>query len=61
MDAMFQWFDERPLGVASIGQVHRVTLRDGRPAVVKVGGEDKDKLLELCRNPTAESLGGWRT
>lgn len=37
MDAIFQSFDERPLGAASIGQVHRVTLRDGRPAVVKVG------------------------
>ncbi|CAM9857266.1 unnamed protein product [Laminaria digitata] len=36
MDAMFRTFDERPLGAASIGQVHRVTLSDGRPAVVKV-------------------------
>lgn len=36
MDAVFQSFDERPLGAASIGQVHRVTMRDGRPAVVKV-------------------------
>lgn len=28
--------DEKPLGAASLAQVYRVTLRDGRPAVVKV-------------------------
>lgn len=48
MDAIFQSFDERPLGAASIGQVHRVTLRDGRPAVVKV----------RCAGASSWSFGG---
>jgi predicted unusual protein kinase regulating ubiquinone biosynthesis (AarF/ABC1/UbiB family) len=29
-------FDTSPVGAASLGQVHRATLRDGRPVVVKV-------------------------
>ncbi|CAM9173352.1 unnamed protein product [Pylaiella littoralis] len=36
VDAVFRSFEDRPLGAASIGQVHRVTLKDGRDAVVKV-------------------------
>ncbi len=35
-DALFASFDRRPLAAASIGQVHRATLPDGRDAVVKV-------------------------
>ncbi len=34
--ALFSFFDPEPLGSASIGQVHRATLRDGRPVAVKV-------------------------
>lgn len=33
---LFDVFDPRPLGAASIGQVHRATLRDGRAVAVKV-------------------------
>ncbi|MBM4292704.1 MAG: hypothetical protein FJ138_15885 [Deltaproteobacteria bacterium] len=33
---VFDAFDPRPLGAASIGQVHRATLRDGREVAVKV-------------------------
>lgn len=33
---VFDVFDPRPLGAASIGQVHRATLRDGREVAVKV-------------------------
>jgi predicted unusual protein kinase regulating ubiquinone biosynthesis (AarF/ABC1/UbiB family) len=32
----FSSFDEAPLASASLGQVHRATLRDGRPVAVKV-------------------------
>jgi ubiquinone biosynthesis protein len=33
---IFATFDEEPLAAASIGQVHRATLKDGRKVVVKV-------------------------
>lgn len=36
MDAVFSYFDPEPLGAASIGQVHRATLFDGREVAVKV-------------------------
>ncbi|CAM9352985.1 unnamed protein product [Ascophyllum nodosum] len=36
MDSFFKTFDEKCLGAASIGQVHRAVLKDGREAVVKV-------------------------
>ena len=32
----FSWFDTEPLASASLGQVHRGTLRDGRAVVIKV-------------------------
>jgi predicted unusual protein kinase regulating ubiquinone biosynthesis (AarF/ABC1/UbiB family) len=32
----FSSFDPQPLAAASLGQVHRAALRDGRPVVVKV-------------------------
>lgn len=37
---LFAEFDERPLASASIGQVHRARLRDGRAMVVKVQHPD---------------------
>lgn len=33
---IFAWFDNEPLACASIGQVHKVKLKDGRDAVLKV-------------------------
>lgn len=38
-DAVFQSFDEHPLGSASIAQVHKATLRKGGTVVVKVQRE----------------------
>jgi ubiquinone biosynthesis protein len=32
----FSFFDEKQMAAASLGQVHRAALRDGRPVVVKV-------------------------
>lgn len=32
----FSFFNPEPMAAASLGQVHRATLRDGRPVVVKV-------------------------
>jgi predicted unusual protein kinase regulating ubiquinone biosynthesis (AarF/ABC1/UbiB family) len=36
LNAVFSSFDETPLGSASLAQVHRATLRDGRAVAVKV-------------------------
>ena len=33
---LFSEFDEKPMGAASLGQVHAAKLRDGKPVVVKV-------------------------
>jgi ubiquinone biosynthesis protein len=53
----FADFDRRPLAAASIGQVHRATLRDGRQVVVKVQRPDIRRTiaedLEMFRDLTA--------
>lgn len=36
IEDIFKVFDEKPIGSASIGQVHTATLKDGRRVVVKV-------------------------
>lgn len=36
IDEVFASFDEKPIGAASIGQVHKATLHDGRTVVIKV-------------------------
>ncbi len=36
LDLLFRYFDPEPLGAASIGQVHRARLFDGREVAVKV-------------------------
>jgi len=41
----FSFFEERHLAAASLGQVHRAALRDGRPVVVKVQRPDIRKQI----------------
>lgn len=41
----FQSFESEPIGAASIGQVHRAVLKDGRRVVVKVCYPNVERLL----------------
>jgi len=41
----FSFFEEKHLAAASLGQVHRAALRDGRPVVVKVQRPDIRKQI----------------
>jgi len=62
----FSWFDATPLASASLGQVHRATLRDGRQVVVKVQrpgikeriAEDMEALAELAEFADKHSEAG---
>lgn len=44
---LFKHFDERPLAAASIGQVHRATLKDGEAVVVKIQRPGIHKIIEV--------------
>jgi ubiquinone biosynthesis protein len=46
VERMFLEFDEKPLAAASIGQVHRATLPNGRPVVVKVQRPNAPRQIE---------------
>ncbi|NNL94561.1 MAG: AarF/ABC1/UbiB kinase family protein, partial [Xanthomonadales bacterium] len=50
----FETFDEHPLASASIGQVHRATLRSGREVVVKVQRPDVRQQVELDMSTMAQ-------
>lgn len=45
MADIFQSFEAEPLGSASIGQVHRAVLNDGREVAVKVQYPDSERLF----------------
>ncbi len=47
LEDRFLHFDETPLAAASIGQVHRATLRSGEKVVVKVQRPGIRKLIEV--------------
>ena len=42
---LFASFDDVPMGSASIGQVHRATLKDGREVAVKVQYPEAERLF----------------
>ena len=66
LDELFQSFDSEPIATASIGQVHRATLKDGSDVVVKVRrpgiertiATDLDILSGMAQ--LAERLEDWR-
>lgn len=64
----FSVFEERPLAAASLGQVHRAALRDGRivavkvqrPGVAETVAKDLDVLDEIARFLDARTTAGRR-
>jgi ubiquinone biosynthesis protein len=68
LSTIFPGFDPTPLAAASLGQVHRATLRDGREVVVKVQRpgirerivEDMEVLRELAGLVDAHTDFGHR-
>ena len=44
-DQLYESFDPRPLAAASLGQVHRATLKGGRPVAVKVQRPNIEKQV----------------
>src|SRR6266550_4350148 len=65
---LFESFDPKPLGSASLGQVHAAELRDGRSVVIKVQrpnlreqlAEDIEFFRELATFLTAHTSAGSR-
>ena len=65
---LFLEFEDKPLGAASLGQVHGAVLRDGRSVVVKVQrpgiraqlAEDVEYFHELARFITGHTRAGRR-
>src|SRR5690349_3045667 len=68
LSKVFPTFDSEPLAAASLGQVHRATLRDGREVVVKVqrpgvraqAREDMEVLGQLAELVDAHTDAGRR-
>lgn len=47
LESLFQQFDPQPIAAASIGQVHRAILQDGRAVAVKVQRPGLDNIIDL--------------
>lgn len=50
IDELYGNFNEEPLAAASIGQVHRATLKDGREVIVKVQRPGIEKTIKTDLN-----------
>lgn len=59
VDELFAFFDRRPMGSASIGQVHAATLHDGRSVVVKVRKPYVDELVAIDLEILSELVASW--
>jgi ubiquinone biosynthesis protein len=46
VDDMFQELDPKPLAAASIAQVHRATLKDGRKVILKIQRPNLERVIE---------------
>jgi len=46
-EALFSHIDEQPLAAASIAQVHRATLHDGRQVVIKIQRPDIEDVINV--------------
>jgi len=47
IEQVYRYFDEQPVAAASIGQVHRATLRDGPEVVVKVQRPNIKSVIDV--------------
>jgi len=46
IEELFEWFDEKPLASASIGQVHKAKLKTGEVVVVKIQRPDVAEIID---------------
>lgn len=58
-EKLFGSFDPKPLGSASIGQVHRAKLSDGREVVVKVRKPGVDELVHIDLEILSALIDHW--
>jgi ubiquinone biosynthesis protein len=58
-EELFAFFDPKPLGSASIGQVHPARLLDGRDVVLKVRKPGVDELVRVDLDILAGLIDEW--
>ncbi len=58
-DKLFAFFDAKPLGSASIGQVHAARLSDGRDVVLKVRKPGVDELVRIDLEILESLVNEW--
>lgn len=61
LSGVFADFDESPIAAASIGQVYRARLRDGRDVAVKVQYPDVDQAIRSDMRNLAVAIKLWRS